>query len=217
MTVPAPNFTAPNLHRSLSGSFEAEETGTDRSQLILLGANDACLPGISTGQGVPLEQYKKNLETLLTHPLITAHDPKILLAIPPPVDAFRCYQADLEKGTDEVRREAERTADFAQGARDVAAKFADKIAVVDLWKTFQAEAMKNTPDYDPNGPLLGSRGLGGCKALIDLVPDGLHMSRRGYEIFFDTLVQALQKKWPDQLPEDLPLPLPPWTSAPKLS
>ena len=166
---------------------------------------------------MPLESYKENLENILTHPLITAHDPKILVAIPPPVDAFRCLQVDLEKGVGEVRREADRTASFAQGAREVAAKLGDKVAVVDLWKVFMDEAIKNTPAYDASDPLLGSRELGGSQALIDLVEDGLHMTSKGYKLFFEALVDALEEKWPDNLPQHFPLPLPVWGEAPKLT
>jgi lysophospholipase L1-like esterase len=180
-----------------------------------LGANDACLPEISTKQGVPLEKYKENLGTLLRHPLIAAHDPKILLAIPPPVDAARCQIVDLEKDVDEVRREAEHTAMFAAGAREVAAKFGSDLAVVDLWKAFMGEALKKTPDHDSSGPMLGSRQLGGNQALIHLLPDGLHMSDAGYRLFFKEVVNALEQHWPDSTPDKLPLVLPAWADAPK--
>jgi hypothetical protein len=39
---------------------------------------------------------------------------------------------------------------------------------------------------------------------------GLHLSPAGYDIFFQEVMKLIAQKWPDQMPEKLPMVLPPW-------
>jgi hypothetical protein len=59
-----------------------------------------------------------------------------------------------------------------------------------------AEAIRGTPNHDPNGPVLESKQLGSNEALVGLVPDGLHFGSAGYSIFYKVLLSALESKWP---------------------
>jgi len=50
---------------------------------VFFGANDAVIEGFP--QHVPFEEYCRNLKQILTHSVVTAHCPKILLINPPPI------------------------------------------------------------------------------------------------------------------------------------
>ncbi|KAI0128698.1 SGNH hydrolase-type esterase domain-containing protein [Xylariales sp. AK1849] len=167
-----------------------------RYLLVLLGANDACLPHSTPPQRVPLEEYKTNLKAIITHPNIIAHNVKILLVTPPPLDETRIHQFDiLEAGLKDLTRKAAISASYSEAARQVAAEVPGTI-LVDLQKALMDHALKITPDVtdkDFNGkgePLLGY--LEGRRgALGQLLPDGLHMSGEAYRVFFDLVKQDI--------------------------
>lgn len=192
------------------------EHGRIKYLLCLFGANDACLS--SSNQHVPLPRYSENLKKILNHPLITSHSPKIILVVPPPVDSTRWLAADSQsKGITEVNREAATTAEYCKAAKVVGeSELGERGVVVNLWSAFMNEAIANTPDYDPKGPLLGSRSLGECKALVDLLYDGLHMTAKGYKLFYDEVMKAVSERWPeddDGDGEGMELVHPKWTVA----
>ncbi|KAH8751543.1 hypothetical protein BGZ57DRAFT_934407 [Hyaloscypha finlandica] len=60
-----------------------------RFMAILFGSNDACFASCPNGQLVPLEQYKKNLVSLVNHPALQAHGTRVILVTPPPVEERR--------------------------------------------------------------------------------------------------------------------------------
>ncbi|RYC56774.1 hypothetical protein CHU98_g9430 [Xylaria longipes] len=157
--------------------------------LVLLGANDACLPVPTSTQGVPIEQYKENLikntdsTIVVTHEHIKAHNPKILLVTPPPLDEIQSYATDLEKGHKETVRMAAVSAQYSATVRQVAAELPG-VVLIDLQKALMEKAISMTPDYDPSGPPLGYP-EGERGALEQLLPDGLHMSGEAYRVFFD--------------------------------
>lgn len=165
---------------------------------------------------MPLATYKSNLKELLTHPLIQAHNPRIIVVTPGPIDASRWAEHETAKGVSVMVRKAEVTAQYAIAAKEAAAELGPNVAVVDLWNAFMDEAIRNTPDYDPNGPMLGSHKGGKCQALLDLLVDGLHFTGAGYRLYYKELIAAITAKWPDQSPENMPWPFPPWQQAPKL-
>lgn len=39
---------------------------------------------------------------------------------------------------------------------------------------------------------------------------GLHFTPEAYLIFYDEIMKAIAKKWPDQVPEKLPYVIPAW-------
>lgn len=142
----------------------------------------------------------------MNHPLIAAHEPKIIFVVPPPIDAARCLASDTaNRGVTEVRRGAATTAEYCRVAREVGkSELGDRGVVVDLWTAFMEYAIANTPGYDRDrDPLLGSRSNGECKALVDLLSDGLHMSGKGYKLFYDEVIKAMKKKWPNDVPGEM--------------
>ncbi|KAI0430456.1 SGNH hydrolase-type esterase domain-containing protein [Xylaria sp. FL1042] len=160
--------------------------------LVLLGANDACLTTPTTTQGVPLGQYKENLIKIITHEHIKAHDPKILLVTPPPLDEMQSFVTDVQKGHKEPTRKAAVSAQYSETVRQVATEVPG-IVLVDLQKALMEKAISMTPDYDPSGPPLGYVKRG---ALEQLLPDGLHMSGEAYKVLFDIVKPHIS------LPED---------------
>ncbi|KAI1173941.1 SGNH hydrolase [Nemania sp. FL0916] len=163
--------------------------------LVLLGANDACLPVPTSSQGVPIDQYKENLIKIITHEHIKAHNPKILLVTPPPLDEIRSFVIDLANGHKEVVRKAAVSAQYSETVRQVAAEVPG-VVLVDLQKALMEKAISMTPDYDPSGPPLGYPEGGKRGALEQLLPDGLHMSGEGYKVLFDIVKPHIT------LPED---------------
>ncbi|KAI0011791.1 SGNH hydrolase [Xylariaceae sp. FL0662B] len=151
--------------------------------LVLFGANDACLPIPTNTQGVPIDQYKDNLVKIITHEHIKAHNPKILLVTPPPVDEIRITERDLAAGHPQATRQAAISAAYSETARKVAAEIPG-VVLIDLQKAIMDKAIAMTTDWDASGPPLGYHG-GKRGALEQLLPDGLHMSGLSYKVLFE--------------------------------
>ncbi|KAI1484129.1 SGNH hydrolase [Daldinia eschscholtzii] len=151
--------------------------------LVLLGANDACIDIPTNTQGIPIEQYKENLTKIITHEYIVAHNPKILLVTPPPIDEIRITELDLALGHPQATRQAAVSAAYSETARKVAAEIPG-VVLIDLQKAILDKAISLTADFDSSGPPLGYPG-GKRGALEQLLPDGLHMSGEAYKVLFD--------------------------------
>jgi len=83
---------------------------------------------------VPLEQYKQNLKTIITLPLLREHAPKIIVMTPPPIDERMCEAWDLAQGIDQVRRRAEAMKAYADAAKEASEEVS--VACLDLWSVF---------------------------------------------------------------------------------
>jgi isoamyl acetate esterase len=162
-------------------------------QANIIWDHDACFPDTPTKQHVPLQVYKQNLKALVTHPVVAVHHPKIILVTPPPIDEMRQEEVDAAKGYPLCRR-ASVTAEYAEAARQVGAEIGGDLMVLDLWSAVMAEAIRRTPNPNPNGPILGTKQLGSSKAPTSLMPDGLHLGNAGYSIFLQALLSALESK-----------------------
>jgi lysophospholipase L1-like esterase len=163
-------------------------------QIVLLGANDAVLPLEHTAQHVPLEQYKKNLNTIINHPHVQAHKPKILIVTPPPLDEIKATKIDLEKGFPQCTRTSATSASYSEQARQVAKE--NGAVVIDLWKGLMDKAIEMAPnDYQSGGPWLGSPENGKQGGLDTLLPDGLHMNGDAYRILFELVKPHIGPHW----------------------
>ncbi|KAK3375476.1 SGNH hydrolase-type esterase domain-containing protein [Podospora didyma] len=187
---------------------------------ILLGANDACVPLPTNHQGVPLDKYKANLRRIVTHPIITAHEPKkIFLVTPPPLDEMRLKELDLANGHSTSTRQAKHSAAYSEAVRQIAAEHPDTVKLVDLWKALMDTAIAKTPGFDPSkgGPALGDAEGGVRGYLKELLPDGLHMSSEAYRIFYDLIAPLVGAEWANTKEEDrVGFVLPDWRVAPWL-
>ena len=168
---------------------------TPSAQLILFGANDACLPSCPTKQHVPLDRYRANLKRILTHPSVNAHKPTILLVTPPPINEAHLEAEDLKKNHGLTREQAV-TQQYAEAARAVARELKDDrdVILVDLWAALMGEAQRLTEGYKADN-LLGSRETGDNLALRRLLIDGLHLTKEGYEIFLREVVKHVGMGW----------------------
>lgn len=172
-------------------------------KLILLGANDAVLPMPSTSQHVPIEQYKQNLGSIISHPHVKAHKPKILLVTPPPLDELKTTKLDMANGHPRSTRSSKTSASYSEVAREVARENTD-VTLIDLWRAIMDKAISMSPhDYKPDGPWLGCPENGKPGGLDELLPDGLHMSGDAYRVLFDLIVPHIGPEWKQAPEEDL--------------
>lgn len=121
--------------------------------MIFFGANDACLEGAEGSQHVPVERYKQNLIDIINHSAVKAHNPRIILVTPPPMNEYVAEENDRSKGLMDRRRTADHTKMYADAAREVAKE--QNVAVLDLWSVL----MKHAGWSEGEHPLPGSKKL----------------------------------------------------------
>ncbi|RDW65447.1 hypothetical protein BP5796_10139 [Coleophoma crateriformis] len=191
--------------------------------LVAFGANDAVLPGF-TAQHVPLQQYAKNIETIISHPLVKAHNPKILLVTPPPIDEVVRGRLDKAQGLKEVSRRQAVTREYARAIKKIVIDYQAKgldIVLVDLWQAMMDKIAELTPGYVDDEQaggknLLGSEEKGENDVCKRFFYDGLHFTGAGYEVFYDTLVKHVGETWKDEPLDNPNYVFPPWSVAPKV-
>jgi lysophospholipase L1-like esterase len=172
---------------------------------LLLGANDACIPLPTSTQGVPLDEFKANLKTIITHRNIMAHKPKIFLVTPPPLDEVRITVADKAWGHSQATRQAGVSAMYSETVRQVAAEVPGT-EVLDLQQAVMEKAISMTPGFDAKSePALGYPG-GRSGALEQLLPDGLHLSGEAYRVFFDLVKERIGSSFPNDSSEGYVFP-----------
>ena len=193
--------------------------------MVFFGANDACLPSTSTGQHVPLIQYKANLRAIVGHSLVKEQQPRLILVTPPPVDEYRLEESDLSKGISEVRRTAEHTKKYADACRDVGSELG--VAVLDIWSAFIIGT-----GWRSGEPLPGSKRAPRSRILGELLHDGmalddyaiyalnfinpgLHFHPKGYKVLYDETLKVIDENWPEQVRDNVPFCFPGWEVAPK--
>ncbi|KAK3952719.1 SGNH hydrolase-type esterase domain-containing protein [Pseudoneurospora amorphoporcata] len=176
---------------------------------ILLGANDAALPRPVNNQHVPLDKYKQNLVSIITHPNIAAHNPKIFLVTPPPLDELKTSEVDLG-----VRKHCV-SASYSEAVRQVAAE--NSVGLIDLWKALMYLAISKTPGFDSSKGNLGDPETGERGHLESLLPDGLHLSAEAFRVFYDVVKPHLGQEWECTNDEErVGYVLPDWKVAPWL-
>lgn len=153
------------------------------------------MPASPKKQHVPLDKYRANLQAIITHPAVKAHKPLILLVTPPPINEIHLEAEDLKRNQGLTREQAV-TARYADAVRSVAAEFKDSadVVLVDLWTALMVDAQRRTPGYE-RGKLLGSKEVGDSAALRDLLVDGLHLTKAGYEIFLKEVLRHIGPGW----------------------
>lgn len=207
---------------------------------ILLGANDARLPDTPGGpqQHVPLVEFKKNLARIVRRlRLQGSRKKRIILITTPPVDERMTVTADSEKDTSlrgVIRRKAAVTAQYARAVREVGEEH--KITVLDLWSKFIDLACRDDDGKDADslekaGRTMSAEGVAESsqdehflpgsseapvnKTLQSYFIDGLHFSRKGYDLFYDELMTLIATQWPDDTPDRLPMIAPAWDAPGK--
>jgi hypothetical protein len=139
-------------------------------QIVFFGANDASLPDKPNKQHIPLSEYKDNLEKIITHPLVRAHSPRVILVAPPPVNEHLLWVVDQSYGMTSLAREAASTKEYADAAVLVGSKLG--VPVVNLWKAFMAKAKFDDGAWKAGDPLPGSMDMPQNDELVKLMHDG---------------------------------------------
>lgn len=168
-----------------------------RFLVIWFGAND-CNREPTSGQYVPLERFKQNLIAIISHPLVKAQSPKIILLTNPPVEETIIGDLLREMGSTNETRKAKDAADYASTVREVGKE--TKTPVLDVWAAF----MEKTGWKLGDAVLPGSKESGKDLILSDLLYDGLHLSANGYRLVFDALVKLIIETWPEQNASKMP-------------
>ncbi|KAF1995477.1 SGNH hydrolase, partial [Amniculicola lignicola CBS 123094] len=180
-----------------------------RFLVVFFGANDASLPQAENNQHIPLEEYKENLEKIITHPLVAAHKARIILVAPPPINEHLQWLSDRNKGLKSLSRVAPSTKSYADAATEVGAKL--RVPVVNLWTAFVANTGWDVDTWTVGEPLPGSKDIPQNDHLVELMYDGLHFNPKAYDIMFQETMKVISETWPDQQPEKLQMVLPAWS------
>lgn len=138
---------------------------------IFFGANDACNHGGSSQQHVPLQTFRQNLFDILSHPLVLAHNPKIILITTPPVDEYQLKDDHRLDGRVDKGRSAENARAYAQAAKEVGEELIAKgrqVAVCDLWSAMMARA-----GWTGEVQLTGSLGVDRNPVFSEMLYDGM--------------------------------------------
>ncbi|MCJ1392658.1 hypothetical protein MMC18_005528 [Xylographa bjoerkii] len=195
--------------------------------VIWFGANDACLPGSSSQQHVPLDHFKQNLRDIVKNDSVRGHQPSTILITPPPVDEYGLEAAGLLNGTTEVSRTADHTKKYADACVEVGREM--KVPVLDLWSVLMIRAGWKQGDSalpgskaEPKSAVLAEMLSDGenyqfSKMLFDSppAPIGLHFNPEGYRVLFQALMNTIETNWPKDSPQAIPYRFPLWTEAPK--
>lgn len=191
-------------------------------------------------QHVPLEEFGENLGKIVALVKSQAKPRNIVLITPPPVDERLTVEADSAKHLKlegVVRRKAVVTAQYARCVREVARE--KGIALVDIWGVMMEKAgyrdaslrtgsdlelgtayldEHSHADWDSRAgaagynehTLPGSSAAPVNEVLQSYLHDGLHFTRKGYDLLFDELISVVEKEFPDQMPDKLPFVMPAW-------
>mmetsp|Transcript_39266 Transcript_39266/g.57783 ORF Transcript_39266/g.57783 Transcript_39266/m.57783 type:complete len:318 (+) Transcript_39266:98-1051(+) len=152
---------------------------------VLLGANDAALPGYP--QHVPVAEYEENLRAIVAHFRTAYPGTGLLLLTPPPVHEG-LWGAFVAAQGRELDRRAQVTAQYAAACRRVARR--EGLPLVDCHAAMGGE------DQGAAAPFLS---------------DGLHLTARGNDKVFQMLDEVLRREFKHIYPEEGPLEMQaPW-------
>jgi len=152
---------------------------------IWLGANDAAPSGDK--QHVSYDQYLENIHTMasmIRSPTSPYYSPRtrIILLTPPPVNPSQSPQG--------LNRTPEHARKYADGVKSIGEEL--DLPVVDVWSLFWGKAGEQE------------------EGLMPLLSDGLHLTKEGYKVVFDGLMDTIRSSYPELTPEKLPYILPYW-------
>ncbi|CAN6675102.1 isoamyl acetate-hydrolyzing esterase [Trichomonascus vanleenenianus] len=160
----------------IQGILEEEGASEGKIQLmtVFFGTNDA-----SSGKsGISIDQYKQNLCEIIRR--VKSYDIKVILVGP-------AIHEDVE-------RTGERSSDTNLAYSNAALQVAqtEQIPFVDLWTAFAKSA-----GWTPGSPCPGEN-------LQDLLIDGTHFNKKGYEILYSQVKLAIAMHYPDLDASSLP-------------
>eukprot|EP00633_Aureoumbra_lagunensis_P009295 CAMPEP_0197320516 /NCGR_PEP_ID=MMETSP0891-20130614/60409_1 /TAXON_ID=44058 ORGANISM="Aureoumbra lagunensis, Strain CCMP1510" /NCGR_SAMPLE_ID=MMETSP0891 /ASSEMBLY_ACC=CAM_ASM_000534 /LENGTH=273 /DNA_ID=CAMNT_0042811965 /DNA_START=172 /DNA_END=993 /DNA_ORIENTATION=+ len=156
-----------------------EELGGEDTMLvtIFLGANDASLAEHNFRQHVPIDEFVKNIQSLIA--IVNKHSTgNIIIITPPPVGEQQrlVYQRTRygDQATGILERTNKNAGLYAQALVKIAIQF--NLPYIDLWNDMQTQEPTNF------GPVFLS--------------DGLHLSPQGYRFLADRLAHTINAHFP---------------------
>ncbi|XP_050220782.1 GDSL esterase/lipase At5g45920 [Mercurialis annua] len=153
---------------------------------VFFGANDACLADRSSAfQHVPLQEYKQNLDAIVSFFKRRWPNTTVILITPPPIDeAARLLHPYV---VEDLLGEPERTNEAAGAYAKACVTAAEECEcpVIDLWTK-----MQQFPDWKHA-----------------YLSDGLHLTQGGNKFVFEEVVKTMKENGlnAETLPVDLPL------------
>ncbi|KAH3660361.1 hypothetical protein OGAPHI_006947 [Ogataea philodendri] len=143
---------------------------------LFFGTNDSRLPG-DHRQHVPLQRYSQNIATLLSQ--FKERGIPVITIKPSIHDEFawdKTHPEDLKTG---ARRSSEIQKQYGDAIDEVCKEY-------------------NSPTLDLHAAFVKS-GL----TSTELLSDGVHFTGKGYEIFYDELMQIIKRDFPHLHPENI--------------
>lgn len=140
-------------------------------QSLFFGANDSANDGGASKQLVSIERYRENLLSILSHPSVLAHNPKIILVTTPPVDEYQRPEETRADGQVDRGRCAENSKAYAQVGKEVGEELIAKgrpVVVCDLWAAMMVRA-----GWTGKGALPGSLKTDRNPDLAEMLYDGM--------------------------------------------
>ena len=132
---------------------------------------------------MPLNDYKQYLKAIAQHPSVAAHNPRLILITPPPINEYKLEESDLVKGLTDPRRTAEHTKKYADACREVAKELG--VAVLDIWSIMMAKA-----GWREGQPLPGSKDVERNEVLEGMLIDGEQTTQALCMLIILIVVQA---------------------------
>jgi isoamyl acetate esterase len=188
-------MATPVLNQFFPSDPPSSSTSNCRLMTIFFGANDATIPG--DPQHVTLDDYREYLRQMACHEGVRIHGTKVIFITPPPVDEWQL---------DTPNRNAEHTAIYAGACREVAYDLG--LPCLDLWSIFMKKAGWKAGEGLSH--MIGSRKAPKSQVLAELLSDGLHLTEKGYHVWFEELVRLIERNLPDDVPEKIPWVFPSW-------
>jgi len=175
------DWAIPVLEQCFATQQQQQHAPKVRILTVWFGANDACLK--PSPQHVPLPKFISNIKqivNMIQSPKSPYYSPctRIILITPPPINEQR-RAADLASRSVPLPldRHFDTTKAYAEGVKDVGAE--EGVAVVDVWTELWKAAGEDQ------------------QGLNKFLSDGLHLSKDGYAVMYDTLMKTIHEKYPE--------------------
>ncbi|SCU99092.1 LADA_0H17502g1_1 [Lachancea dasiensis] len=149
---------------------------------IFFGTNDAASAG---NQRVELPEFKQNITTLVH--MLKAKDIHPILVGPALHDEKNWTLSKPDQAIQKVFRSSNRNKLYSDTLKDIAT--AEDVGFVDLHKAFTVQ---------------------GGSHWQELLCDGVHFTGKGYEVFYNALLDTIRATYPQYAPESVSYKLPNW-------
>ncbi|PTB62178.1 SGNH hydrolase [Trichoderma citrinoviride] len=183
-------YSSIHLKHVLLPTLRAETAAGEKIKLLVIevGTNDAADRDIQT---VPVETYRENLEWIMQQADKFGVE-RVIVVGPGPVD-----EDMLEPP---VYNRVMKNLEYSEAAKHAAARYG--VPFIDMWHTMMAHV-----GWKKGEPVPGVSGHGGT-AFRELLTDGIHLTGKGYKIWYDQLLAVIQMDFPELRTEALPTNLP---------